>query len=102
MGARSVVRRREWYRLTLRNPQVREEFLSAFGDALGVMARLEEVQKELETATDDMERMGSLLDELNDLQKKADKANVYSLRRVGAALRVCAALTRIAAARLTR
>lgn len=66
------------------------------------MARLEEVQKELETATDDMERMGSLLDELNDLQKKADKANVYSLRRVGAALRVCAALTRIAAARLTR
>lgn len=36
---------------------IREEFLSAFGDSLQVMQRLEEVQKELETATDDMDRM---------------------------------------------
>jgi hypothetical protein len=58
---------------------VREEFLSAFDDALRVITRLEEVQKELEAATDDMDRMGTLLDELNDLQKKADRGNVYSL-----------------------
>jgi hypothetical protein len=44
-----------------------------------VITRLEEVQKELEAATDDMDRMGTLLDELNDLQKKADRGNVYSL-----------------------
>lgn len=36
---------------------VREEFLSAFGDSLQIMNRLEEVQKELEKATDDMDRM---------------------------------------------
>ncbi len=59
--------------------QVREEFLSAFDDALRVMTRLDEVQKELENATNDMDRMGALLDELNDLQKKAERGNVYSL-----------------------
>ncbi len=58
---------------------MREEFLSAFDDALRVITRLEEVQKELESATDDMERMGALLDELGDLQKKAERGNVYSL-----------------------
>lgn len=36
---------------------VREEFLSAFGDSLKIMQRLEEAQKELEKATDDMDRM---------------------------------------------
>ena len=58
---------------------VREEFMSAFGEAQAIMSRLEEVQKALESATDDMDRMAALLDELNDLQKKADRANVYSL-----------------------
>ena len=58
---------------------MREEFLSAFDDALRVITRLEEVQKALETATDDMDRMAKLLDELNELQKKADRGNVYSL-----------------------
>ena len=62
--------------------QVREEFLSAFDDALRVMTRLEEVQKELEGATDDMDSMGALLDELNELQKKAERGNVYSLAYV--------------------
>lgn len=38
---------------------VREEFLSAFGDSLQIIERLEAVQKELEKATDDMERMVS-------------------------------------------
>ena len=59
--------------------QIREEFMSAFDDALTVITRLEEVQKELEKSTEDMELMGKLLDELNDLQKKADRSNVYSL-----------------------
>jgi hypothetical protein len=53
--------------------------MSAFDDALTVITRLEEVQKALEKSTDDMELMGKLLDELNDLQKKADRSNVYSL-----------------------
>ena len=43
------------------------------------MTRLEEVQKALESVTDDMDKMGALLDELNDLQKKAERGNVYSL-----------------------
>ena len=58
---------------------VREEFMSAFGEAQAIITRLEEVQKALETATDDMDRMASLLDELSELQKKADRADVYSL-----------------------
>ena len=60
-----------------------------------VITRLEEVQKELEKSTDDMELMGKLLDELNDLQKKADRSSVYSLacvcRRAGALCAVAAA-----------
>jgi len=58
---------------------VREELLSAFDDALEVMARLEAAQKELEGCTEDMERMGALLDELGELQKKAERGNVFSL-----------------------
>ena len=58
--------------------------MSAFDDALTVITRLEEVQKELEKSTEDMELMGKLLDELNELQKKADRANVYSLACVPA------------------
>lgn len=64
--------------------QIREEFMSAFDDALTVITRLEEVQKELEKSTEDMELMGKLLDELNELQKKADRSNVYSLACVPA------------------
>ena len=67
--------------------------MSAFDDALTVITRLEEVQKELEKSTEDMELMGKLLDELNELQKKADRSNVYSLACVPAphAQRVCSA-----------
>ena len=76
--------------------------MSAFDDALTVITRLEEVQKALEKSTDDMELMGKLLDELNDLQKKADRSNVYSLacvcRRAGA-LRAAAAADAAAPAR---
>jgi ABC-type Mn2+/Zn2+ transport system ATPase subunit len=59
---------------------VREEFLSAFGDSLEVMARLEATQRELEAGVEDMERMGALLDSLASLQKKADRANVFALQ----------------------
>ena len=83
--------------------------MSAFDDALTVITRLEEVQKELEKSTEDMELMGKLLDELNDLQKKADRSNVYSLACVPAphALRVLRtsadnAMSARAGARLTR
>ena len=76
--------------------------MSAFDDALTVITRLEEVQKALEKSTDDMELMGKLLDELNDLQKKADRSNVYSLacvRRRTGARRAAAAADAAAAAR---
>lgn len=50
---------------------VREEFMSAFADQLKVMERQEAVQKGLEECGDDMEKMGALLDELNELSKVA-------------------------------
>ncbi|KAI8110701.1 hypothetical protein M9435_002375 [Picochlorum sp. BPE23] len=50
---------------------VREEFMSAFSDQLHVIERQEAVQRELEECGEDMERMGDLLDELNELSKVA-------------------------------
>ena len=78
--------------------------MSAFDDALTVITRLEEVQKELEKSTEDMELMGKLLDELNELQKKADRSNVYSLACVPAphALRCARACSDAAATRAQR
>lgn len=52
---------------------VREEFMSAFGDATATLKRLEEVQSALESgaAGDDMDAMGALLDELQTLTAAA-------------------------------
>ena len=50
---------------------VREEFMSAFSEQLHVIERQEAVQRELEECGEDMERMGDLLDELNELSKVA-------------------------------
>lgn len=58
---------------------VREEFMSAFSDQLGVMKRQEEVQKGLEECGDDMDKMGQLLDELNELSKVAVDLDVNLL-----------------------
>ncbi|GJP60852.1 hypothetical protein CLOP_g16724 [Closterium sp. NIES-67] len=58
---------------------VREEFLSAFQEQMEIKDRLEEVQAALERATEDMELMSRLLDELDDLQKKAEALDLYSV-----------------------
>lgn len=60
---------------------VREEFLSAFGDSMALLGRLEAVQRELEApgVADDMDRMSALLDTLGELQKKADRGGVEQL-----------------------
>lgn len=50
---------------------VREEFMSAFGEAMQNMQRMEEVQKELDTVGDDMNRMSDLLDEITELQSRS-------------------------------
>lgn len=55
---------------------VREEFLSAFKEEMEVAAKLEKVQKALESAVDDLELMGRLLDEFDSLQRKAQAVNL--------------------------
>lgn len=56
-----------------------EEFLHAFAEQMDVQARLDEVQTALEKATDDMDMMAQLLDELDDLQKKAEALDLYNI-----------------------
>lgn len=50
---------------------VREEFFSALSEQTRVLARQDEIQKELEECGEDMVRMGALLDELNELSNTA-------------------------------
>lgn len=58
---------------------VREEFMSAFADQMDVLRRQEAVQKGLEECGDDMDKMGQLLDELNELSKNAVDLDVSLL-----------------------
>eukprot|EP00850_Spirogloea_muscicola_P018360 SM000167S02973 [mRNA] locus=s167:227169:231725:+ [translate_table: standard] len=58
---------------------VREEFQSAFGEQMAVAARIERLQLQLETATEDMDRMSQLLDELDALQKQAESVDMYDV-----------------------
>jgi ATPase subunit of ABC transporter with duplicated ATPase domains len=64
---------------------VREEFMSAYSDQLDVLRRTEEVQKELEAmgassgGAVDMDRMGALLDELQELTSAAADLDVSLL-----------------------
>jgi len=55
---------------------LREEFQSAYEEAMLVNRALEETQTALEGAGEDMELMGRLLDDLDALQKKADRLDV--------------------------
>ncbi|KAK9134378.1 hypothetical protein Syun_013708 [Stephania yunnanensis] len=55
---------------------VREEFMSAFKEEMEVASRLERVQKALESAVDDLELMGRLLDELDLLQRRAQSVDL--------------------------
>lgn len=58
---------------------VREELASAFAEGMAVLERTEEIQKELEECTDDMERMSQLLDELDKLSNKAVDLDMTTL-----------------------
>lgn len=58
---------------------VREEFVSAFAEQMDVSRRLEEVQKALESSTEDLKLMGKLLDDLDELQKKAQALDLYDI-----------------------
>ncbi|QDZ20843.1 F family ABC transporter [Chloropicon primus] len=51
---------------------VLEEFLSVYSDQVKIQREIEKVQLEIEAATDDLDRMGDLIDDLNKLQAKAD------------------------------
>eukprot|EP00249_Psilotum_nudum_P021525 c28141_g1_i1 orf=636-3107(-) len=58
---------------------VREEFMSAFAEQMNIAARIEKVQSALESATDNMDTMAKLLDELDILQKQADATDLYDV-----------------------
>lgn len=58
---------------------VKEEFMNAFKEQMEISQKMERVQKALESAVDDMDLMGRLLDELDSLQKKADAAQLYDV-----------------------
>lgn len=55
---------------------VREEFFSAFEEEMEVKRRLEQVQTALEGATEDMDLMGRLLDELDLLQRRSQDVDL--------------------------
>lgn len=58
---------------------VREEFMSAFGEQVALMARQEEIQVALETVGEDMTKMTELLDELDVINNKAVDMDVDKL-----------------------
>ncbi|KAG6543893.1 hypothetical protein Mapa_014733 [Marchantia paleacea] len=58
---------------------VREEFLNAFGEQMEISRRLEKVQVALESATEDMDLMAKLLDELDRLQRQAEAVDMYDV-----------------------
>jgi ABC transporter len=58
---------------------VRQELSSAFAEGMAVAARTEEIQKELEECTDDMERMSTLLDELDKLGNQATDLDMATI-----------------------
>ncbi|XP_062097903.1 ABC transporter F family member 5 [Humulus lupulus] len=55
---------------------VREEFTSAFKEEMEVSAKLEKVQKALESTVDDLDLMGRLLDEFDSLQRRAQAVDL--------------------------
>lgn len=55
---------------------VKEEFMSAFKEEMEIAARLEKVQKAIESSVDDLELMGRLLDENDLLQRRAQAVDL--------------------------
>lgn len=58
---------------------VREEFMSAFAEQMNIAGKIEQVQKALESSTEDLNLMGKLLDELDGLQRQAQAVDLYDL-----------------------
>lgn len=58
---------------------VKEEFMSAFKEEMEVAEKLEELQKAIEGAVDDLELMGRLLDEFDLLQRRAQEVDLDSV-----------------------
>ena len=63
---------------------VRDEFLSAFGESMDALRRVGELEKELEAATEDMDLMAKLLDELADAQRKSEMAAFSTMEEMEA------------------
>ena len=55
---------------------VKEEFMTAFREEMEISARLEKVQKAIESSVDDLELMGRLLDEYDLLQRRAQAVDL--------------------------
>jgi len=58
---------------------LQEEFMSAYGEQVELIARQEQIQVELEGCGDDMDKMSELLDELQELSTKAMDLDVSRL-----------------------
>uniref|UniRef100_A0A1J3FQU0 ABC transporter F family member 2 n=1 Tax=Noccaea caerulescens TaxID=107243 RepID=A0A1J3FQU0_NOCCA len=58
---------------------VKEEFMSAFKEEMGIARKLEKLQKAIQGAVDDLELMGKLLDEFDSLQRRAREVDLDSL-----------------------
>ncbi|KAH9544996.1 hypothetical protein CY35_12G024900 [Sphagnum magellanicum] len=56
-----------------------EEFMSVYSEQMAISASMEKVQVALEKATEDMDVMARLLDELDSLQKRAESSNLYNV-----------------------
>ena len=56
---------------------LKDEFLSVFQEEQAVLARLSELEKALEGATDDPDAMDRILQELGDAQGEAERRGVY-------------------------
>lgn len=55
---------------------VREEFMSAFKEEMEIAAKLEKLQKAIESSVDDLDLMGRLLDEYDSLQRRAQAVDL--------------------------
>ena len=53
--------------------------MSVYGEQAKISARMDAIQKELESCTEDMDRMTQLLDELDTLQNKAENIDLALL-----------------------
>jgi hypothetical protein len=68
------------YRYIKESNTVREEFMASFGEESQVIQDTERIQKELENEPS-MDLMTILLDKLGELQRQADRLDLYNMVR---------------------